>query len=131
MKLPAKPTKPYIRHSAQTFLDPTKCFHESRGRGPGRSGCPDVISASSAAFTAVISEGRLRNHGQKAQHQSRPSPASSQQGVAQSLAQTCVISQTTKIGASAPPNRLNAQIAPWAEARRDFGIQSATTRASP
>src|SRR6476619_6199113 len=130
MKLAANPTNPYIRHSAQTFLDRTKCFQESRGRGPERSGWPDVMSASSAALTAGISDGRLRNHGQNAQHQRRPSAASSQQGVAQSLAKTRVINQTTRIGARAPPTRLNAQIVPWAVARRDAGIQSATTRAS-
>src|SRR5215212_6977199 len=115
MKFAANPTKPYIRHSAQTFLDLTKCFHEIGGRGPGRSGVPDVMRANSAALTAGISDGRLRNHGQNAQHQSSPSAASSQQGVAQSLAKTLVISQTTTIGARAPPNRLNAQIVPWAE----------------
>src|SRR5205823_6509710 len=134
MKLAANPTKPYIRHRAQTFLDQTKCFQESRGRGPGlfaSSGRPDVMRASSAALTAGISDGRLRNHGQNAQHQRRPSAACSQQGVAQSLAKTRVISQTTRTGARAPPNRLNAQIVPWAEARRDAGTQSATTRASP
>src|SRR3954452_15860816 len=87
------------------------------------------MTASSAALTAGISAGRLRNHGLNAQHQSRPRAASSQQGVAQSLAKTRVISQTTRIGARAPPSWLNAQIVPWAEARRDAGTQSATTRA--
>src|SRR4051794_18909218 len=112
MKLAAKPTKPYIRHSAQTFLDQTKCFQDSRGRAAGWSGRPDVMRASSAALTAGISDGRLRNHGQNAQHQRKPSAASSQQGVAQSLAKTRVISQTTRIGARAPPTLLNDQISP-------------------
>src|SRR5882672_5842844 len=93
MKLPANPTNPYMRHSAQTFREPRKCFQETGRCGPERAACPDEMRASSAALTAVISPGRLRNHGQKAQHQSKPKAASSQQGVAHSLAKTWVISQ--------------------------------------
>src|SRR5260221_10432933 len=92
MKLPAKPTKPYIAHSAQTFREVRKFRHGKRPAGSG-AGRPARISSRSAALTRGISAGRLRNHHQKNTAQTKPRPPRSSDGIAQ-LPNTSLISHT-------------------------------------
>src|SRR5262245_2267972 len=97
MKLPAKPTIPYMRHSAHTLREP-----RNRATGAGEA------RPTSAGFA---SGGRSRNHGQNRAHHTSPSPASSHRGVDQ-LPKAPVISHTTSTGATAPPTRLDVQTSP-------------------
>src|SRR5215468_7039061 len=116
MKLPANPTEPYIRHNAQALRDLRK---SGQGMGPftgGWTGRPEAMRSHSAALTCGISSGRLRNHGQKKAHHSKPRPARSHKGVVQ-LKKTFVISKTASGGTRAPPRRLSAQTLPWAKPR--------------
>src|SRR6266511_457228 len=128
MKFPANPTKPYIRHNAQTL----RVFRKSdQGVGSfvtGRTERPDAMRSHSAALTCGISSDRLRNHDQKKVHQTKPRPVRTHNGVVQ-LPKTFVISKTTSSGARAPPRRVNIQFVPWAKPRCRAGIQSAMTRA--
>src|SRR5678815_640524 len=152
MKLPANPTNPYIRQRPQTLGDARNCLH---GTGPAAAlagGRSRAISSRSAALSCDISAGRLRNQSQNSAAQTRPASAMSVMVVDQSPCslverlsgircnsltpaggppKTLVMSQTTKMGAAAPPTRLKVQIEPWAKPRLLAGIQSATTRANP
>src|SRR2546423_15520668 len=112
MKLPAKPTKPYIRHSAQTLRDVRKRRH---GTGPAGGGAdrPARISSRSAELTRGISAGRLRNHHQKKTAQIKPTPPRTTDGIVQ-LPNTPLINHTTSTGATDPPRRLNVQTRPGA-----------------
>src|SRR5947209_6306833 len=130
MKLPEKPVNPYIRHSAQTLTEPRKRDHERGGGLAATAGRPASMSARSAALTPRISAGRLRNHGQKKAHQSRPRPARMTKGIGQPW-KTLKSHSPTSSGATKPPSRLKVQISPWAKPRRVVGTQSATTRARP
>src|SRR6516225_11133334 len=84
MKLPANPVKPYIRHKAHTLRERGKTDQGTGLFPPAPGGRPAAMRPHSAALAEDISSGRLRNHGQKKAHQSKPSPARTQQGVAQS-----------------------------------------------
>src|SRR5579862_5567181 len=110
MKLPVKPTQPYLRHSAHTLMDVKNRRHGNALDGRGAADRPATMRSRSAALTWGMSSGRLRNQGQKRAHQSRPKPAMSNRGVSQSPKN--INSQSKSNGASAPPSRLNVQSKP-------------------
>src|SRR5436309_5427429 len=89
MKLPEKPTNPYIRHNPQTLGDLSIRDHGTVSGALGvatsasSSARSEAINPRSAAFTNVISSGQSRNQGQKNTHHSNPSPAITQNGVVQ------------------------------------------------
>src|SRR5262245_52820386 len=130
MKLPANPTKPYIRHNPQTLGERSIRAHGTVADSVGLTGSlsrPAAIDSRSAAFTESISAGRLRNHGQNTGHQSSPRAATIQNGVVQ--VPNSAIKPRKMNGLTAPPSRLNVQTSPWAKPRCLTGIQSAITRA--
>src|SRR5687768_13431314 len=116
MKLPANPTKPYMRHRPQTLGEASIA---SQGTSPAAFAVGDrleEISFRSAAFTPAISSGRLRNHTQNRAAHARPRQATSaietgQPGFSLEPKAT-VMSQTAKREATAPPSRLQVQIDP-------------------
>src|SRR6267142_7014910 len=131
MKLPEKPTNPYMRHKPQTLRERSirqgNAVVEDVDGAVSSPARPEAIRSRSAALTRFISSGRLRNHGQNSAHHNTPSAAMTQNGVVQVPNSTS--SPEKMNGLTAPTSRLKVQTNPWAKPRSLGGIQSATTRA--
>src|SRR4051812_41281230 len=116
MKLPEKPTKPYMRHNPQTLGDLRNADHGTAPWSAGAASRSATMSLRSDSLTFTMSAGELRNQKKKNAAQPRPSAANKVSGVAQPW-NTISISATASDGAIAPPSRLKVQIDPWAKPR--------------
>src|SRR5262245_16558143 len=128
MKLPAKPTKPYIKHKPQTLRDVRNSLQEIEPDAGVVGGRSAAMNSRSAALTRGISSGRLRNQIQKNEHHRAPIPASAHKQDVQ-WPRMSLVSHRTRNGASAPPRRVHVQFNPCAKPRCRAGTQSAITRA--